>query len=370
MSSEPAGGKQTILIVDDDHQVLESLLLLLSADGYRVVTADSAAEALLRLEDRAVQIVLTDIKMPGMDGIELAGKIHERNPDLPVLIMTAYAEVEVAVGALKRGAFDFLVKPLNHDHLVHSLGKAAAFNEMKELEKNYRQSLEAEVKKKTAELMDLNKEIIHRLTVVAEYRDTDTGRHNWRIGSFSGIIAAGLGMPADFVETIMLASTLHDIGKVAVPDIILLKPGALLPEEFAVIKTHTEVGAEMLADSTHAIIQMAEIIALNHHERWEGDGYPNNLKGEAIPIEGRIVMLVDQYDALRAQRPYKKPLSHEEACRIILEGDGRTLPSHFDPQVLEVFRQKQGEFALAFDSLLDHQDFCRGRKDSFAKRSA
>jgi putative two-component system response regulator len=358
MSSEPAGLPQTLLIVDDDHHVLESLLLLLSADGYRVVTADNAAEALVRLEDRVVQIVLTDIKMPGMDGIELAGKIHERNPDLPVLIMTAYAEVEMAVSALKRGAFDFIVKPLNHVHLLHALGKAAAFNEMKALERNYRQSIGDEVKEKTAELMDLNKEIIRRLTVVAEYRDTDTGRHNSRIGSFSGIIAAGLSLPADFVEMLILASPLHDIGKVAVPDSILLKPGALLPEEFAVIKTHTEVGAKMLAESSHAIIQMAESIALNHHERWDGGGYPNNLKGEAIPIEGRIVMLVDQYDALRAQRPYKKPFNHEEACRIILEGDGRTLPGHFDPQVLQVFRQKQAEFALAFDAMCDHQDFC------------
>lgn len=354
METEQAKTAQTILVVDDDHYVLESLLLLLSADGYHVVTAGSATEALVRLKDRTVQIVLTDIRMPGMDGIELAGRIHELHPDLPVLIMTAYAEVEVAVGALKRGAFDFITKPLNHDHLLHSLGKAAAFNEMKALERDYRQALEAEVKKKTAELTDLNREIIHRLTVVAEYRDTDTGRHNWRISRFSGIIGEGLGLPGDFVETMALASSLHDIGKVAVPDSILLKPGALTAEEFTVIKSHAEVGAKMLANSTHAIIQMAETIALNHHERWDGGGYPNNLKGEAIPIEGRIVMLVDQYDALRAQRPYKKPFSHEEACRIILEGDGRTHPSHFDPEVLEIFRRMQGEFARAFETMTDH----------------
>jgi putative two-component system response regulator len=353
MKTEQQLKRPTILVIDDDSQVLESLLFLLSDQGFRVVTANNAVEALARLEDRNVQVVLTDIRMPGMDGIELAGKIHDRDPDLPVLIMTAYAEVEVAVGALKRGAFDFIYKPLNHDLLLHAIDKAVAFNEMKAFERDYRQSLEAAVKKKTEELNDLNREIIRRLTVVAEYRDTDTGMHNWRIGRFSGILAEGLGLAKDFTESIFLASTLHDLGKVAVPDSILLKPGALTAEEFAVIKTHSEIGAKMLAGSNHAVIRMGESIALNHHERWDGGGYPRGLVGAATPIEGRIVMLADQYDALRAKRPYKQPFSHEEACRIILEGDGRTLPSHFDPQILEVFRQMETEFALAFESLLD-----------------
>ncbi len=354
MDTEQVVAESTILVVDDDHQVLESTLLVLRAYGYPVVTADSAAEALDRLNDREIKIVLTDIKMPGMDGIELAGKIHGHDPDLPVIIMTGFAEIEVAVGALKSGAFDFIYKPLNHGLLVHAVSKAAAFSQMKRIEKNYRQDLESEVKKKTEELKDLNREIIRRLTVVAEYRDTDTGLHNWRIGRFCGILARELNLPADFVELISLASALHDIGKVAVPDSILLKPGALTSEEFAVIKTHSAIGAKMLEGSPHAVIRLAESIALNHHERWDGGGYPNGLIGAATPIEGRIVMLADQYDALRAQRPYKKPFSHEETCRIILEGDGRTRPQHFDPQILETFSQMEAEFALTFESLLDH----------------
>ena len=354
MATEQAVQESTIMVVDDDHHVLESILLQLSAYGYRVVTAASAVEALDRLDDREIKVVLTDIRMPGMDGIELAGRIHDLDPDLPVVIMTAFAETEVAVSALKSGAFDFIYKPLNHDHLIHAIGKAAAFCQMKRIEKNYRQELEAEVKKKTEELNDLNREIIRRLTVVAEYRDTDTGLHNWRIGRFSGILAKALGLPDDFTETIFLASTLHDIGKVAVPDSILLKPGALTQEEFAVIKTHSAIGAKMLEGSSHAIIRLAESIALNHHERWDGSGYPRGLAGEATPIEGRIVMLADQYDALRAKRPYKNPFSHEETCRIILEGDGRTLPAHFDPRILETFRQMEAEFAIAFELLLDN----------------
>lgn len=346
--------QSTILVVDDDCQVLKTLQLLLNEEGYLVVPAGNAVEALVLLEDHNVNVVLTDIRMPGMDGIELAGKIHDRDPNLPVLIMTAFAEVEVAVGALKRGAFDFIYKPFNHDLLLHAINKAVTFNNLKAREKDYRQSLETAVENKTEELKDLNREIIRRLTVVAEYRDTDTGLHNWRIGRFCGMLAKGLGLPADFSDTIFLASTLHDIGKVAVPDSILLKPGALTVEEFAVIKTHSEIGAKMLEGSSHAVIQMAETIALNHHERWDGSGYPNGLKGEETPIEARIVMLADQYDALRTKRPYKKPFSHEETCRIILEGDGRTLTSHFDPQILETFRQMGAEFAIAYECLLDH----------------
>ena len=277
----------SVLIVDDDAQVLESLLLLLDAHGYAVTTACDAAEALSRMESQSVDVVLTDIRMPGMNGLELAGKLHESDPDIPLLIMTGYADLHTAVSAVKSGAFDFILKPLEPDHLIHAVGKAADFRNIKNLEKNYKHTLEMEVAEKTKELRDLNREIIHRLTVVSEYRDTDTGHHISRIGSFSGVIARELGMPPGDVDVLSLASSLHDIGKVAIPDSILLKPGSLSREEFAVIKTHTTLGAGMLSGSKHDVIRMAEAIARYHHERWDGGGYPEGRRGEEIPVEAR-----------------------------------------------------------------------------------
>ncbi len=352
--------KNTILVVDDDPYVLESVTALLVQCGYAVVSCGNAEQAMVKLQETGVDTVLTDIKMPVITGIELLEIIHNLNPDIPVILMTAYAELEIAVEALKKGAFDFIIKPYKPTYLLHSIEKAVKYNRLILIEKNYKYMLKDTVDKRTQELADalrmvknISVEIIERLTAVAEFRDTDTGSHISRIGLYASRIASSLHMPADFIENITFASPMHDLGKIGISDNILLKPGPLTKVEFEMMKAHTTIGEKMLSGSTYPVLQMAGSIALNHHERWDGTGYPRGLRGEDIPVEGRIVMLVDQYDALRSKRPYKESADHETVVKIMTEGDGRTLPGHFDPKIFESFIKHADEFNEIF---LSHQD--------------
>lgn len=346
----------TIFVVDDDRYVLDSVSTLLREYGFTIMPFSNGQEAVKRFASEPVDLVLTDINMPGMSGIELLEKIRFLDHETPVLLMTAYADLDTAVQAIQKGAFDFIIKPYRPPYLIHAIEKGINYKRLTRIEKNYKRELEQTVDQRTAELnealsklMHMSSEIIERLTAAAELRDEDTGQHISRIGRYAKRLSIHLGLPDDFVENISVSSAMHDVGKIGIPDSILLKPGALTGAEFATIKQHTIIGEKILRGSSHTMLQMGATIAATHHERWDGSGYPYGLSSNVIPMAGRIVMLADQYDALRSSRVYKPAFDHAKTCDIILKGDGRTMPQHFDPRILAAFNVIKDEFAEIFE---------------------
>jgi putative two-component system response regulator len=337
-----------ILAVDDEESNLLLLRQILERDGYTSVeTTTEPSRVPGMFADSHPRLVLLDLHMPQMDGFELMERLNTTTGErrsIAFLVLTADATEETKRRALSMGARDFLTKPLDRIELLLRVRNLLQVEELQDRLFAQNADLEDEVAERTRDLEQARLEILERLALAAEYRDDDTQEHAWRIGRTCVLLAIGLGLPHREVDLIRRAAPLHDIGKVGIPDAILLKPGRLTAEEFETIKTHTTIGAEILSRSRSPLLVMAEEIALAHHERWDGRGYPFGLEREQIPVPGRIVAVADVFDALTHERPYKRAWPVREALAEILQQAGR----QFDPEVVQAFSR------LEHPTLLEH----------------
>ncbi len=349
------GGMGLVLIVDDlieNTQVLKGFIRPL---GFDVMTAQSGEEALEKIEEQPPDIILLDLMMPGMSGFDVCERLKE-NPEtrhIPVIIVTGLSDPDANVRAIKAGADDFLIKPFDRVLLEARVRASFKTKRLQDEILQHRRELEVRVRERTRQV-ELTREVaLFSLARLAESRDAETGDHLERIRCYVRILAEEMRswgrfseMASDrFVEEIYLSSPLHDIGKVGIPDRILLKPGPLTDAEFAIMKTHSLIGGDALRDADYeagqnSFLAMGRDIAYYHHERWDGKGYPNGIKGKDIPIAARIVTLADVYDALTSKRPYKEAFSHERARDIIVNGAQK----QFDSDVVEAFLRQEKEF--------------------------
>jgi len=349
-----------ILVVDDKEQNIRLIEAILGYEGYSNVQSTTEPREVKQLYlNNDFDLILLDIRMPHLDGFQVMEQLAQCLKDdyLPILVLTAQTDMETRQKALQSGAKDFITKPFDRIELLNRIANLlevrALYNERKDMANVMEQKFLA----RTRELHDTRLMIIQRLGRAGEYRDNETGMHVIRMSKCSQKLALAAGLGNSYAELILNASPMHDVGKIGISDSILLKPGKLDRDEFDVIKTHAQIGADIIGDNDSELMKMAKNIALTHHEKWDGSGYPNALKGEDIPIEGRISAICDVFDALTSSRPYKEAWPIEKAISLINDESGK----HFDPDLVNAFNQIKDQIISIKKEFSDDKESAEGK---------
>lgn len=332
---------KAILVVDDEEAIRDIIADYLEIQGCRPDTASNGLHAIDMLSVKKYDALILDLNMPELDGLGVIEKIVPEFPEMPIIVLSGTGIVDKAVEAIRKGAWDFLSKPFqNFSVLDLTINRALERSRLIMENRLYREHLEDEVRKKTEEVLELSgriiqtqKEIILRLGDVVETRSHETANHVLRVSEYAHLLVKLAGIGDTLADDIRVASPMHDVGKIGISDLILNKPGQLTPEEFNLIKDHTVIGYNIFSMSTLPVLQLAAEIALNHHEKWDGTGYPNCIAGEKIPLCARITTIVDVFDAISHRRIYKTAWSMEETIDYMKENSGII----FDPEMLRVF---------------------------------
>ena len=354
---------QRILVVDDEQQMTRILTRVLEAAGYSVATAGTAEEAHEKLVGDSFVLVLSDIDMPGASGLELLRDVSRTYQDTATVMVTGVDNTDTARRALEMGAYGYIIKPFEANEILITVVNALLRRGLEIENRAHRERLTEMVKERTSELWNAltkleaaheeisksREETIYRLALAAEFRDDETARHIERMSRYAMLIAQMRGEEPERCEFIRVSSAMHDVGKIATPDSILFKPGKLNGEEFEIMKGHAEAGYRILRDSESPLLEMAAVIALTHHEKWDGTGYPKGLKETDIPLEGRMAAIADVFDALTSNRVYRKAYNVGEAVEIMKKGRG----SHFDPNLLDLFLEALDQVVRVME---EHRD--------------
>lgn len=346
----------TVLVIDDQatsRQILAQIVRSID-ELLEIKSFDSAQPALDWLRDRQADLILTDYKMPGMNGIEFLEQARtlKQLQNVPIVMITSHEETEIRYRALELGATDFINKPIDHAECRARFRNLLQLQRQRLIIEDRANWLEEQVRAATHAIRVREHETLLRLAKAGEYRDEETGNHVIRMARFARVIAETLGVEKTECETIELSAPMHDIGKIGIPDQILLKPGKLTTEEFETIKQHTIIGYEILRDSPSRYLKMGAEIALGHHEKFDGSGYPQGLVGEAIPLPARIVAVADVFDALSSRRCYKPAWSDQDIMNLMVDESGK----HFDPQCIDAFLSQIDRIREIRASLSDDDD--------------